>query len=207
MTLNRKYVPAIGKRIMLASFHDYTSRQLPVWSWWTVREYLANDTVRCEHYNAGDTGEFQEFPLSIIASPIGWQPRYTIYCKPEQVEQVLSWFARGIVVRQSHNLSGSMPTAFQPMDNATAPHWQFPEVTDAVPADECRKVFRVVKVECEELNHYANPSHPDVRAMGRSKRAKLFKEWAKQRWQTEYIPYGGGFWQRTRETVVQDWQE
>lgn len=41
-------------------------------------------------------------PLEVIAPPIGWQSRYTIYAKPEQIEAVLSWFARGIVVRQSH---------------------------------------------------------------------------------------------------------
>ena len=48
-------------------------------------------------------------------------------------------------------MSGSMPTSFQPLDNSNSPHWQFPELTDSVPADECGKVFRVVKIERQDV--------------------------------------------------------
>jgi hypothetical protein len=208
------------------------------------------------------TGEVLTVPLNAIAPPIGWRDRYTIYCEPAKVETVLSWFARGIVVRQSHDMSGSMPTAFQPMDNSAQPHWQFCEVTDAIPAAECSKVFRVVKIERENIyDVYLVPddtcerchgsgrdsvarvntyraskgmepcdtetiSHLGSRAgwdastgtfecscvrggfskMGRSKRAKLIKEWAAAGWDAHYVNLGEhSYWERTRETVVQDW--
>lgn len=99
-----------------------------------------------------------------------------------------------------------MPTAFQPMDNSNSPHWQYPEMTDAIPAEMCGQVFRVIKVETEEINRYVNPSHPDMRAMGRSKRAKLIKQWELEGWSTRYVPYAGGFWERQRETIVRDWE-
>jgi len=265
MTLSRQYVPAVGARVTLRTWEDYgkVTGKPCNWSCFTVREVRPEtDCVTIEHYNAGDTGEFYAAHLSQIKAPIGWQSQYTIYCKPEQVDNALSWFARGIVVRQSHDMSGSMPTAFQPMDNSAAPHWQFPEVTDAVPADECRRVFRVVKVERENVYdvylvpqtecpycHGTGKRHvqtiadarkvalSDVladseliarlegydtqtrlftchcirggfRTLGRSKRAKLIKEWALQGWDTHYCNYGEhSFWERTRETVVQDWDE
>ena len=154
MTLSRQYVPTIGKRIKLANWEDYAkvTGKSCNWEWFTVREVRPEtNCATIERYNAGDTGEFFTAHLSQIAPPIGWKSQYTIRCKPEQVEDVLSWFARGIVVRQSHDMSGPMPTAFQPMDNSEQPHWQFCEVTDAVPAAETRKVFRVAKVETEDI--------------------------------------------------------
>jgi hypothetical protein len=270
MTLNRQYIPAIGKSIKMRLFSDYTERNVHVWSWLRVHS-VNSDGVTVQVLNGSEpTGQILNIPLSVIAPPIGWQKRYTIHVKPEQVDTVLSWFARGIVVRQSHDMSGSMPTAFQPMDNSNSPHWQFPETTDAVPAAECRKVFRVVKVETQDVyDVYLVPDqncshckgsgrrtladlavirHESVdelkrkmlipvepyrineslhlngydaetetfechcirggfRKLGRSKRAKLIKEWAKDGWETRYVPYAGGFWERTRETVVQDWDE
>ena len=45
------------------------------------------------------------------------------------------------------------------------------------------------------------------RTLGRSKRAKIIREWAKQGWVTEYRNYGEhSFWERTRETIVRDWE-
>ena len=272
MTLSRQYVPAIGKRVRLRLWEDYAKVTGKVcnWSWFTVREVRTEtDCVTLEGFNAGDTGEMFNAHLSQIAAPIGWQSQYTIYCKPEKVNDVLGWFARGIVVRQSHDMSGSMPKAFQPMDNSAQPHWQFCEITDAIPAEECSKVFRVIKVETEDvydvylvpqsdcahchgsgrrtlaelagirndtvsevkrkmaipvdpyrandsihLNGYSAETETfechcvrgGFRTLGRSKRAKLIKEWARDGWSTQYVPYAGGFWERTRETVVQDWQ-
>ena len=272
MTLERQYVPAIGARVKLRAWEDYAkvTGKLCNWGWFTVREIRAEtDCATIERYNAGDTVEFYTAHLSQIAAPIGWAPRYTIHCEPEEVDKVLGWFARGIVVRQSHNMSGSMPTAFQPMDNSAAPHWQFPEVTDAVPAADCKKVFRVIKAEREDVydvylvpqadcahchgtgrrtlaklaeirketieelkrkmaipfdQYRVNDSiHLDdyrpadetfecqcqrggFRTLGRSKRAKVIKEWAADGWETHYIPYAGGLWERTRETIVQDWE-
>jgi hypothetical protein len=270
MTLPRQYIPAIGRRVTLQLFADYHQYlpTLTAWSHLTVRA-VDGDIVTVEHYNAKDTGEFFTVPLAAIAPPIGWAPQYTIHVKPDQVDKVLGWFARGIVVRQSHDMSGSMPTAFQPMDNSTQPHWQFCEITDAVPAEDCRKVFRVAKIETEDiydvylvpqsnckycqgtgrrtlaelakirhesiaelkhkmtlplkqyepceairLNGYDDQTETfechcirgNFRTLGRSKRAKLIKEWAKDGWDTHYIPYAYGTWKRTRETIVQDWE-
>jgi len=154
MTLSRQYIPETGTLVKLATWEDYTkvTGKPCNWSHFTVREVRQEtDCVTLEHYNAGNTGEFFTAHLSQIAKPIGWKSQYTIYVKPDKVETVLSWFSRGIVVRQSHDMSGSMPTAFQPMDNSAQPHWQFCEVTDAVPAEDCRKVFRVVKIETEDI--------------------------------------------------------
>ena len=263
MTLSRQYVPAIGARIRLRTGEDYTkiTGKPCNWSWFTVREVRPEtDCATIEYYNAGDTGEVYTAHLSQIAPPIGWAPQYTIRAKPEDVDKVLGWFARGIVVRQSHDMGGSMPVAFQPMDNSAAPHWQFPEVTDAVDASECDKVFRVVKIEREDVYdiylvpdasckycHGTGRRHlqtiADVRKvtltdvltdsellarlkgydqqtnlfaclcirggfrlLGRSKRAKLIKEWTLQGWDTHYCNYGEhSFWERTRETIVKDW--
>ena len=273
MTLSRQYIPETGTLVKLATWEDYTkvTGKPCNWSHFTVREVRQEtDCVTLEHYNAGNTGEFFTAHLSQIAKPIGWKSQYTIYVKPDKVETVLSWFSRGIVVRQSHDMSGSMPTAFQPMDNSAQPHWQFCEVTDAVPAEDCRKVFRVVKIETEDIYDvylipqtdckHCNgtgrrtltelgairhesieemkrkmliPSEPyrtndrlhlddynesdetfachcirgGFRTLGRSKRAKLIKEWAKQGWSTQYHNYGEhSYWDRTRETVIQDWE-
>lgn len=265
MTLSRQYIPAIGARVRLKTWEDYSKVTGKVcnWSWFTVREVRTEtDCATLEGFNAGDTGELFNAHLSQIAPPIGWAPQYTIHAKPEKIDTVLSWFARGIVVRQSHDMSGSMPTAFQPMDNSAQPHWQFCEVTDAVPAAECSKVFRVVKIEREDIyDVYLVPdsacehckgsgrdsvvrvnayraskgmepcdtetvSHLGSRAgwdetsqtfecacvrggfrtLGRSKRAKLIKEWSLQGWDTHYVNLGEhSYWERTRETIVQDW--
>ena len=262
MTLSRQYVPAIGKSVKLKEWSDYSTRGIHVWSWMRAHSINSDGAVVQVLNGSEPTGEVLTVPLTSIDPPIGWQSQYTIYCKPEKVETVLSWFARGIVVRQSHDVSGSMPTAFQPMDNSAQPHWQFCEVTDAVPAAECSKVFRVIRVEREDIyDAYLVPdgacerchgsgrdsvtrvntcraskgmepcnnetvSHLGSRAgwdeasqtfecacvrggfrtLGRSKRAKLIKEWALQGWNTHYVNMGGhSYWERTRETVAQDW--
>jgi hypothetical protein len=264
MTLTRQYIPAIGKSIKMRQFSDYTTRGIHVWAWMRVHS-VNSDGVTVQVLNGSEpTGQIVNIPFSAIAPPIGWHPRYTIYVKPEQVETVLGWFARGIVVRQSHDMSGSMPTAFQPMDNSNSPHWQYPELTDSVPAAECRKVFRVVKIErqdiydvylvpdtncshchgtgrdsvarvnayraekgmspcdVETVSHLGSRQGWDAdtqtfecmcvrggfRTLGRSKRAKLIKEWAADGWETHYVKIGvHSYWERTRETVVQDWEE
>jgi hypothetical protein len=46
------------------------------------------------------------------------------------------------------------------------------------------------------------------RTLGRSKRAKLLKEWSLQGWSTEFHNRGEhSWWDRTRETVVKDWED
>jgi hypothetical protein len=262
MTLTRQYTPAIGKSVKMREFSDYTQRNISVWAWMRVHS-INSDGVTVQVLNGAEpTGQIVNIPLSAIAPPIGWKSQYTIYVKPAQVETVLSWFARGIVVRQSHDMSSSMPTAFQPMDNSDKPHWQYPEATDAVSAEDCSKVFRVVKVEqedvydiylvpdaaCESCKGTGRDSLARVNAcrvergfppcneetvshigsrqgweadtqtfechcirggfrlLGRSKRAKLIKEWAKDGWVTVYNNHGEhSYWSRTRETVIQDW--
>jgi hypothetical protein len=258
MTL-RQYIPPIGKSIKMREWSDYTSRDINAWSWLRVTDRNSDGVVVQVLNGSSPTSRYAHIPYSVIDPPIGWKPRYTIHVSPDKVETVLGWFTRGIVVRQSHDMSGSMPTAFQPMDNSGQPHWQFCEVTDAVPAKECSKVFRVVQFDRQEINFVPsaackycagtkrrniaqlaiarqstiNRVHDEIlskviqvdnydpidgnfdchcryggfRNLGRSKRAKLIKEWAKDGWETHYIPYAGGYWERTREIVVRDWSE
>jgi hypothetical protein len=270
MTLSRQYVPAIGKSVKMRLFSDYTERNINVWAWLRVHSLNLDGAVVQVLNGSEPTGEVLTIPLNTIDPPIGWKSQYDIYCEPAKVETVLGWFARGIVVRQSHDMSGSMPTAFQPMDNSAQPHWQFCEVTDAVPATECGKVFRVVKLEREDIydvylapdkdcKHCAGTSrrtlaelaeirHESIselkrkmaiapepyktnesihldgydetdetfachcirggfRTLGRSKRAKLIKEWTSLGWDTHYVNLGEhSYWERTRETVVKDWE-
>ena len=263
---DRRYVPAIGARVKLREWSDYSKLNVHVWSWFTVRcnhehDGMGNIHCRIEHYNTGNTGEYFTVPASRIDPPIGWKPRYTIHCKPEETAKVLSWFDRGIVVRANHDLGSSMGSAFQPMDNSnTPPHWRYPELTDAIPAKDCARLFRVVSVYTEEisLGHDPNCSrcHVTVRDtiarlasarsqtveetladiasgtihfteyhaydeangtyachcnvtlhdIGRSKRAKTIKQMKADGWEVQYIPFAGGFWERTKETVVQDWK-
>jgi hypothetical protein len=83
-------------------------------------------------------------PLSAIEPPIGWKPRYTIHCAPDEVAQVLSWFARGIRVKVDHAMDRLAGDCFMPMDNGEqAPTWGY-VTADDVPARECPTVFSVV---------------------------------------------------------------
>jgi hypothetical protein len=174
MTQERRYVPEIGKRIKLATFSDYSSRELHVWSWMEVQA-VSGDTVTAEILNGSEhTGQVVTVPLTSVDKPIGWAPRYTIHVQPDKVADVLAWLKRGIVVRQSQYI-GDGSTAFQPMDNADQPHWKYGEITDAIPPAECDRVFRVVKLEtvydagipspCQYCNgtgiHTSNPSLTD----------------------------------------------
>jgi hypothetical protein len=43
--------------------------------------------------------------------------------------------------------------------------------------------------------------------MKKTDRAKLFKTMRADGWQTEYVPYAGGFWTRRKETVIHNWKE
>ena len=153
MTL-RKYVPAIGKTVKMKDFNDYTSRGIHVWAHLKVIA-IVDEIVSFQVLNGQtETNHFSSCPLSAIDPPIGWEERYTIYCKDlEQANKIVSdWFTRGIVVRQSHNLNPSyMPKAFQPMDNSNTPHWQFPEITDSILPKDCPKLFRVIVVTEEEI--------------------------------------------------------
>lgn len=270
MPLSRQYVPPIGKSVKMREWSDYSTRGIHVWSWMRVHSINSDGAVVQVLNGSEPTGEVLTIPLASIEPPIGWKSRYTIYCKPDKVETVLGWFARGIVVRQSHDMSGSMPTAFQPMDNSAQPHWQYCEVTDAVPAAECSHVFRIVKIETEDvydayrvpqaecehchgsgrrtLTELAEIRHESIeeikrkmaipvdpyrandsihlndydastetfecyctrggfRTLGRSERAKLIEEWAREGWETRYVNLGEhSYWERTRETVVKDWE-
>lgn len=264
----RQYRPRVGSLCQMALFSDYTSRGLSPWGRLRVIG-IDKDTVTVRHAphpmdaSCDDPSELT-IPLYTVQPPIGWEPRYTIHCKPEQVETVKSWFAHGIVCRQSHNMSSSMPMAFQPLTDGVlpgSPHWQFPEDTDVILAENCARLFRIVQVEQEEITSatLGYPADPNCQScagtgrrtiaqlaeirketlattfdlinhgkipledmtptdfrchchygalgrMGRTKRAKLFKQMRADGWEVSYMPYAGGYWIRTRETLIQDWQ-
>ena len=272
----RRYIPPIGQLVKLHEWDDYhklivdnnlnpvVDEAPGVWSWFTVRE-VNGDTVRLEYYNCGHedashTGKFYTIPLASIDAPIGWEPRYTMYVKPDKVDTVINdWFKRGVVLRQSHDISCMGRRTFQPMDNAEQPHWMFPEVTDVIQPEDCPKIIRVVKIEEQEVNFVPDPQcgrchgtgrdnvvrlaearqstvqvtlrlieNGDIQLidfdaatgtyqcgcwasgfsmMSKKDRNRLKKEWEKDGWKVERIKYAGGYWIRTRETVVHDWKE
>jgi hypothetical protein len=168
MTLNndstiRQYRPQVGTLIKMSEFSDYTSRGINPWAY--LRVLGIDDstvTVRHAEYPTDEAKDTEQFtiPLHVVQVPLGWEPRYTIYCKPEEVEKVLGWFTRGVVTRANHDLGSSRGPVWQPMDNSGTPHWSYPEVSDAIPPEDCRRLLRVVKVETEEvsLGHKPNCS-------------------------------------------------
>ena len=136
----------------MRNFNDYTSAGLNPWTVLIVAAIHDLDTslpwLTC-HLMLTQNGERDNeqvtIPLSSLDPPIGWRPRYTIHVEPAKVDEVLSWFSRGIVVRQSQYI-GDGSICFQPMDNSDVPHWKFGEVTDVIPPEQCSKVFRVVSL-------------------------------------------------------------
>lgn len=260
MTQSRKYIPQIGQRITLKLFAYYTAQSLPAWTHLIVEE-VRPDLGWISARRDGDTesGKYA-FKLDEIAPPVGWEPRYTITVAPDDVEKILSWFERGMVCRLTHDLNPYyMPIVWQPLDNSEQPNWKFPEVTDTIKAEDCRKLIRVVRLDDQDINFVNDPgctycsgsgrrplqqvadargctlaeahalaksderffrsydeasglfdchcSASGFRKLGRSKRAKLIKEWEADGWKTEYVNHGeDSYWHRTRETVVHDWE-
>jgi hypothetical protein len=261
MTLKaRQYIPRDGQKVKMREWGDYTSRGIQVWAWLRVVATV-EQTVSFEVLNGDQpTNHFSSCPIEAIQAPLGWESVYTIYCKPDLAQTIVSyWFTRGIVVRANHDMGSGAGSAFQPMDNSGQPHWKYPEVSDAIPPELCKEVFRVVAVEQEEITSatLGYPAQPDcthckgtgrrtiaelasirgetaektreliasgaitiddmrddsfrchchygaLGRMGRTRRAKLFKEMRKDGWEVKYVPYAGGFWERRRETVIHE---
>lgn len=262
--MERQYIPKVGSTFKMRLFEDYTSRGIHVWAHLKTVA-VTGETVSFQVLNGSEpTNNFSACPLSAVNPPIGWEARYTIYCKPEQAEKIISnWFARGIVVRANHCIGDPAGSVFQPLDNASTPHWKYPECTDVIQAEDCPKLFRVVSVQSEEitsetLGYPADPTCTHCQGMGRRSlaelssirketiektrallndgtinldggldtldtfrchchfgalsrmpkkdRTKLFKTMQAEGWQTEYVPYAGGFWTRRKETIVHNWQ-
>jgi hypothetical protein len=211
-TSERQYVPKVGELVKLREWLDYTSRGLSPWAYLRVKE-VHSDYVLANHaprplVREEDQTEEYKLTYTSINPPLGWQARYTIYCEPDKAQTVVSnWFQRGIVVRANHCIGDSEGSTFQPLDNSAQPTWKHSQVTDTILAEDCPKLFRVVAATEEELNHYSNPTHPNLRAMGRSVRAQTIKAMRAEGWEVSYVPYAGGFWTRRKETIVHDWAE
>lgn len=137
-------------------------------------------------------------PLHLIVPPIGWLPQYTIEVRDLETAQkiVSNWFQRGIVVRQSHDLSYPGLVIYQPLDNSEQPHWRYPEISDKVVAEDCASVFRVVVVE-EEVSALRDLSPKD--------RRQTLAKMRDEGWDVEFVRSGGGIWVRTRQEVFHDW--
>ena len=171
----RKYIPEIGKRVTLKEFGAHHRNGIDqVWAHLKVLE-VNGDQVKVDILNGSEQiGKQVTVPLSDIAPPIGWQPRYTITVAPDKVDAVLGWMKRGIVCRLSHDLNPNyMPMVYQPMDNAGQPDWRFPEVTDTVPPEDCDRVFKIVKVETEEINFVHDPACKYCNGSGRRSIAQV----------------------------------
>lgn len=173
--MERKYIPEIGKRVTLKRFEDHYKNGID--QIWAHLKVLAvdGDQVKVDILNGSEQiGKQVTVPLADIAPPVGWQPRYTITVGPADVDKVLGWMKRGIVCRLSHDLNPNyMPMVYQPMDNAGQPGWQFPEVTDTVSAEDCDKVFKVVKVETQEINFVNDPACKYCNGTGRRNIAQV----------------------------------
>ena len=187
----RQYRPTAGTLATLALWEHYSivrsqhpEHDLAQWAHFKVRYIVDNATpesVCVEHYNAADTGVTYFVPLEWISTPIGWEPRYTIHANPEQAQTIVKdWFARGISVRANHDLGSCMSigSAFQPLDNSTAPHWRYPEQTDIIPPADCPRLIKVVSVEHEKitsatLGYPAQSDCPHCHGTGRRTIASL----------------------------------
>lgn len=77
-----------------------------------------------------------------LRTAVALPTRYTIYCAPDKVAQVLGWFARGIRVKVDHALDRLAGDCFMPADVDTAPTWGYGEADAVLPAD-CPAVFSV----------------------------------------------------------------
>lgn len=150
-TMTYRYIPAIGKQVTMKQFSDYSSRNINVWARMEVLhvDAVGDDyAVTAEVLNGNiKTGHVVQVPLSTIAAPIGWKERYEITVAPDKVSEVLSWLARGVAVRQCHDLSTAGRVTFQPADNCAQPHWAYPELTDVVPAEQTKDRIRIVQLE------------------------------------------------------------
>jgi hypothetical protein len=260
----RQYIPRVDSLFKMRTWEDYTSRGVNVWAHLKTIAVIG-ETVSFQILD-GDkpTNKYSSCPLSAVNPPIGWKARYTIHCKPEQAEKIISnWFARGIVVRANHCIGDSAGSVFQPMDNSDVPHWKYPECTDAIPSDQCASLFRVVSVQEEEITSAVLGYPPDptckhcqgtgkrslselasvrketieqtrallqngtisldggldtsdtfrcqchygaLSRLSKKERTRLFKTMRANGWDTEYVPYAGGFWTRRKETVLHNWQ-
>lgn len=149
---NRTWKPVTDALVKLKTWSDYTTRGINVWACLKVLTTCGNGHDMCLSIMDVTTDTLQRVivPLDAIAPPIGWHERYTITVSPDKVDTVLSWFERGITVRQSHYMP-ECSTAFQPMDNDDVPGWKFAgdTVVERVKPENCTSIFRVVKLESE----------------------------------------------------------
>jgi hypothetical protein len=135
-----------------------------IWAWFEVTVVETWDPSRacrvrlrhvCRAVNAPEPAWEDWVPLGIIAVPLGWESVYTITCKSEELARKVidDWFARGIYVWQSQDLSCAGRQAFTPMtpDRVRSPHWQYgSEPLEAVEPAECKNVFKVVLLDERE---------------------------------------------------------
>lgn len=192
-----RYTPEIGKRLKLAELWMYSKIDVHGWAWMKVVK-VHEHGIKLEVLNGDQpTGVEHIVPREWIKPPIGWEERYTITVKPEQVEQVKGWLSRGIAVRQCQDLSNAGARQFQPADNCPVPHWAYKELTDVVPADQCRDRIRIVMLEQRDTGL----NIPSDR-IGKQKR---IQELEAEGWRMHYVRQCGGYWAAERETVVKDW--
>lgn len=192
----RKYVPRVGANVKLRTWSDYTTRNISMWAWFKVLAIVHDSMhqVLLRVLNGSqETEQEVTVPLAAIDPPIGWASTYDIYVTPDKVEQVLSWFARGIKVKVDHALDRLAGNAYMPADVDTAPTWGYYECDTVSPAD-CPNVFRVIAYVEQEFHM---PKDPYARRMYR-KAARA------NGWTLRYANYGahGGQWYRSKEVTV-----
>lgn len=179
-----------------------------MWAWFDVVEAGAS-TCRLRHtsraVNAPDPAWEGEVETAKIEPPLGWKPVYEIVCKDkEQADKVItSWFALGIHVWSSHDLSSGGRVSFTPFGAGVdgfkpqSPHWQYTaEPTESIPASLCREVF-IVKV-FEEWE----PKLPETEKLRKAELKRLRKEGVR----VEYIK-GEHMWVASRETTIYQLEE
>lgn len=159
----RKYIPAVGERVKLKAMWHYNDACVSLWSWFKVVRYIPGDDMIFLRVLNGmeETEQTAMVKLGTVQSPIGWKPIHTITCKDkEQADKVRNdWFARGIHVWASHDLSSAGRMAYTPVKeenpDGSSPHWQYTgNPVETIMPPDCEKFFKI------EVLHQWEPSFP-----------------------------------------------
>ena len=158
----RRYIPVVGEQVKLKAMWHYNEAGVSLWARLKVVRYIPGDDKIFLRVLNGmeETEQTVMVKLRAIQPPTGWKPVYTITCKDIDQAQLVrdSWFARGINVWASHDLSSAGQMAFTPVKPegaTTSPHWQYTgnPVEVITPAD-CPQLFRI------EVLHQWEPELP-----------------------------------------------
>jgi hypothetical protein len=203
-----QYIHRVGERVRLRLFEAYARYNLPPWSV-LLCQAVDGGNIVCERAateGGKNDGDVVVVKQSDIEPPIGWKERYEIgVLSAEDARKVLNWLPRGITVRLSH-LIGSASVAYSPGDIDSAPHWQYPEVTDKVASEDCDERIKIVLVdqECDPPVDDGDGNQVQLSSLAKPKRLAAIAAMKREGWKLRYRRWSHQ-WVATKETVVKDW--